>query len=1050
MVRHYGRLFIGLLSLAILVVLSSCGSQQSIQPARTSVPTELPTTDTTAEESGTEATTQTGESPATSDAEIVAISTEEESQPMSVEAIDLQSGRDGYAQICAPCHGLNATGIDGIGVDLTESQFVAGLETEQLADFLIRGMSINSPFNVSGIRMPPRGGHDEFTDQEMLNIAAYLQNKNDAVVEPSGEERISTYLELLESGEIQDIEAMPQVGNEGLSGAALDGQTTYLRFCAVCHGPNGEGVETLGRALRQNQFISDLSDKNLAEFLKQGRSNDDPLNETGIEMLPYGGQPYLTDDELSNIVAYLRFINAGETLPQVALEQEDHTDDDDDPMHLAMEAEAFAIIDEITPRCFACHFISERGNKNGPGPSLNGLNERAESRIPGMSAEDYVRQSILDPGAFMVEECPRGPCVDVMVKNYHEKIAEEDLDTLVNFLLSLPPDSGEEEEEAQQIARQNESQSESSESGASEEHGVDVRAVNLLEDWVNEGAVEGAFPFTAEDGNTYTATFDEHILPLFVTPGIWYAESEACINCHYEQSEDSDHEMDMGSYEGIMAGADVLSSPPGVPIVIPGDWENSVLRSRLRNTRMPPDPGWEWDPTEENRDGPTLTVDGGEVRAVDLVGEWVDQGAEEGSFTFTSLDGETYAATFDADILPLFTEPGAWYTDSAACIDCHFEQSEDSDHEMDMSSYEGIMAGADVLSSPPGVPIVIPGDWDNSVLRSRLRDTRMPPSPGWEWDPTEENRDGPTLNIIPLELADEVAEETEPEVPEGSVPVRAVDFVGAWVDAGAEQGEFPFEALDGETYIASFDADILPLFTETGAWYAESEACINCHYEQSEDSDHEMDMGSYEGIMAGADVLSSPPGVPIVIPGDWENSVLRSRLRNTRMPPDPGWEWDPTEENRDGPTLTVDGGEVRAVDLVGEWVDQGAEEGSFTFTSLDGETYAATFDADILPLFTEPGAWYTDSAACIDCHFEQSEDSDHEMDMSSYEGIMAGADVLSSPPGVPIVIPGDWDNSVLRSRLRDTRMPPSPGWEWDPTEENRDGPTLYVIPQKDD
>jgi hypothetical protein len=353
------------------------------------------------------------------------------------------------------------------------------------------------------------------------------------------------------------------------------------------------------------------------------------------------------------------------------------------------------------------------------------------------------------------------------------------------------------------------------------------------------------------------------------------------------------------------------------------------------------------------------------------------------------------------------------------------------------------MAGADVLSEPPGVPIVIPGDWENSVLRSRLRDTRMPPSPGWEWDPTEENRDGPTLDIVPLEAQQAISQTQETE---GGVDVRAVHLLGEWVDQGAEDGMFTFEGIDGETYEATFEEHILPLFTEPGAWYADSAPCIDCHYEQSEDSDHEMDMSTYEGIMAGADVLSEPPGVPIVIPGDWENSVLRNRLRDTRMPPDPGWEWDPTEENRDGPTLTINGGEVRAVHLLGEWVDQGAENGAFTFAGIDGETYEAEFAEHILPLFTEPDAWYADSAPCIDCHFEQSEDSDHEMDMSSYEGIMAGADVLSEPPGVPIVIPGDWENSVLRSRLRDTRMPPDPGWEWDPTEENRDGPTLNIVP----
>jgi mono/diheme cytochrome c family protein len=54
----------------------------------------------------------------------------------------------------------------------------------------------------------------------------------------------------------------------------------------------------------------------------------------------------------------------------------------------------------------------------------------------------------------------------------------------------------------------------------------------------------------------------------------------------------------------MMRGGDVLSEPPGVPIIIPGDWSSSKLRARLRNNRMPP--GWEFDIEETNRDGPMV------------------------------------------------------------------------------------------------------------------------------------------------------------------------------------------------------------------------------------------------------------------------------------------------------------------------------------------------------------------------------------------------------------------------------------------------------------
>ena len=207
--------------------------------------------------------------------------------------------------------------------------------------------------------------------------------------------------------------------------------------------------------------------------------------------------------------------------------------------------------------------------------------------------------------------------------------------------------------------------------------------------------------------------------------------------------------MDLSSYAGIMAGGDVLSEPPGVPILGQSevgatdfDWANAKLRARLRNNRMPP--GWEFDITEENRDGPAVDVNGVEVRAVDLIAAWVEAGAPE-----TDAFGD-YGATFDANVLPLFTVDGAWFEGSQACTGCHFGNTENSYHEMDLSSYAGIMAGGDVLSEPPGVPILGQSevgatdyDWEHAKLRERLRNNRMPP--GWEFDITEENRDGPVV-----------------------------------------------------------------------------------------------------------------------------------------------------------------------------------------------------------------------------------------------------------------------------------------------------------------
>jgi hypothetical protein len=92
---------------------------------------------------------------------------------------------------------------------------------------------------------------------------------------------------------------------------------------------------------------------------------------------------------------------------------------------------------------------------------------------------------------------------------------------------------------------------------------------------------------------------------------MWFDGSQACTGCHFGNTENSYHEMDLTSYEGIVTGADSLSAPPGVSILGASavgatdfNWGSSKLRERMRNNRMPP--GIEFDITEENRDGPLV------------------------------------------------------------------------------------------------------------------------------------------------------------------------------------------------------------------------------------------------------------------------------------------------------------------------------------------------------------------------------------------------------------------------------------------------------------
>lgn len=77
-------------------------------------------------------------------------------------------------------------------------------------------------------------------------------------------------------------------------------------LCAACHGPDARGIPNLGKDLVDSEFVAGLSDEELLTFIKTGRPLWDPLNTTGIDMPPKGGNPALTDNDILAIIAYIR------------------------------------------------------------------------------------------------------------------------------------------------------------------------------------------------------------------------------------------------------------------------------------------------------------------------------------------------------------------------------------------------------------------------------------------------------------------------------------------------------------------------------------------------------------------------------------------------------------------------------------------------------------------------------------------------------------------------------------------------------------------------
>jgi disulfide bond formation protein DsbB len=93
------------------------------------------------------------------------------------------------------------------------------------------------------------------------------------------------------------------------SGDAANGATLFGGTCSSCHGPDAKGIAGLGKDLTTSTWVAEQSDQQLVDFIKVGRPSSDPLNTTGVDMPPRGGNPALSDDDLVDIVAYIRSIH---------------------------------------------------------------------------------------------------------------------------------------------------------------------------------------------------------------------------------------------------------------------------------------------------------------------------------------------------------------------------------------------------------------------------------------------------------------------------------------------------------------------------------------------------------------------------------------------------------------------------------------------------------------------------------------------------------------------------------------------------------------------
>ena len=211
---------------------------------------------------------------------------------------EVSRGRELFATTCVACHGQTGTGVPGLGRNLVESDFVALQSDADLHAYIITGRPDAKP-----MPMPPKAGRPDLTDEDIDRIVTFVRGLQD----PRRMPELPPLALTVAPSEGDKAAALEAAGGDAeLAGYIAKGNALFHTSCVACHGKGGVGIAGNGKALANNAFIQSLDEDGLFEFISKGRSPTDPLNTTGIQMPPKGGNPAMSEDDILDVIAYLR------------------------------------------------------------------------------------------------------------------------------------------------------------------------------------------------------------------------------------------------------------------------------------------------------------------------------------------------------------------------------------------------------------------------------------------------------------------------------------------------------------------------------------------------------------------------------------------------------------------------------------------------------------------------------------------------------------------------------------------------------------------------
>ena len=191
------------------------------------------------------------------------------------------------------------------------------------------------------------------------------------------------------------------------------GKAKFVEKCGSCHTLARAGTQGTTGPNLDTAFQAALRD-GLDRDTVEGVVHRQILHPRSDSQMPAG---LVEGEDASDVAAYVGYAAA-------------RTGDDEGALASAGLAQAKTGQQIFTAAgCAGCHTFSPAKSTGTIGPNLNELKTEAAKMEKGKSADQYIRESIEDPGAFLVKGYPNA------MPSFKGRLTDEQIKALIDFLL---------------------------------------------------------------------------------------------------------------------------------------------------------------------------------------------------------------------------------------------------------------------------------------------------------------------------------------------------------------------------------------------------------------------------------------------------------------------------------------------------------------------------------------------------------------------------------------------------------------------------------------